>query len=50
METGLQSPGPVVRSLPPLASMAILTTLIIFIDGMVGWSTAPATDTRLTES
>ena len=27
----------VVRSLPPLASMAILTTLIIFVYGMVGW-------------
>jgi voltage-gated sodium channel len=28
----------VVRSLPPLASMAILTTLILFVYGMVGWS------------
>jgi voltage-gated sodium channel len=27
----------VVRSLPPLGSMAILTTLILFIYGMVGW-------------
>ena len=27
----------VIRSLPPLASMAILTTLILFIYGMVGW-------------
>jgi voltage-gated sodium channel len=27
----------VVRSLPPLASMAILTTLILFVYGMVGW-------------
>jgi voltage-gated sodium channel len=27
----------VVRSLPPLGSMAILTTLIIFVYGMVGW-------------
>jgi voltage-gated sodium channel len=27
----------VVRSLPPLASMAILTTLILFIYGMIGW-------------
>jgi voltage-gated sodium channel len=27
----------VVRSLPPLASMAMLTTLIIFVYGMVGW-------------
>jgi voltage-gated sodium channel len=27
----------VVRSLPPLASMAILTVLIIFVYGMVGW-------------
>ena len=27
----------VIRSLPPLASMAILTTLIIFVYGMVGW-------------
>ena len=27
----------VLRSLPPLASMAILTTLILFIYGMVGW-------------
>jgi voltage-gated sodium channel len=27
----------VVRSIPPLGSMAILTTLIIFIYGMVGW-------------
>ena len=27
----------VIRSLPPLASMAVLTTLIIFIYGMVGW-------------
>jgi voltage-gated sodium channel len=28
----------VVRSLPPLGSMAILTTLILFVYGMVGWS------------
>jgi voltage-gated sodium channel len=28
----------VVRSLPPLASMAILVTLILFVYGMVGWS------------
>ena len=27
----------VVRSLPPLGSMAILTTLILFVYGMVGW-------------
>jgi voltage-gated sodium channel len=27
----------VIRSLPPLASMAILTVLIIFVYGMVGW-------------
>jgi voltage-gated sodium channel len=27
----------VIRSLPPLASMAILTTLILFVYGMVGW-------------
>jgi voltage-gated sodium channel len=27
----------VIRSLPPLGSMAILTTLILFIYGMVGW-------------
>jgi voltage-gated sodium channel len=27
----------VVRSIPPLGSMAILTTLILFIYGMVGW-------------
>ena len=27
----------VIRSLPPLASMAILTTLIMFVYGMVGW-------------
>jgi voltage-gated sodium channel len=27
----------VLRSLPPLGSMAILTTLILFIYGMVGW-------------
>jgi voltage-gated sodium channel len=27
----------VFRSLPPLASMAILTTLILFIYGMIGW-------------
>lgn len=27
----------VIRSLPPLASMAVLTTLILFIYGMVGW-------------
>ena len=27
----------VVRSLPPLASMAILTTLILFVYGMIGW-------------
>src|ERR671916_202686 len=27
----------VVRSLPPLGSMAILTTLILFIYGMIGW-------------
>ncbi len=27
----------VVRSLPPLGSMAVLTTLIIFVYGMVGW-------------
>src|SRR5918997_1725154 len=27
----------VLRSLPPLASMAILTTLILFVYGMVGW-------------
>jgi voltage-gated sodium channel len=27
----------VVRSLPPLGSMAIMTTLIIFIYGMIGW-------------
>jgi voltage-gated sodium channel len=27
----------VIRSLPPLASMAILTTLILFAYGMVGW-------------
>jgi voltage-gated sodium channel len=29
--------GAVVRSLPPLGSMAILTTLILFVYGMVGW-------------
>jgi voltage-gated sodium channel len=28
----------VTRSLPPLGSMAILTTLILFVYGMVGWS------------
>jgi voltage-gated sodium channel len=27
----------VIRSLPPLGSMAILTTLILFVYGMVGW-------------
>jgi voltage-gated sodium channel len=27
----------VVRSIPPLGSMAILTTLILFVYGMVGW-------------
>jgi voltage-gated sodium channel len=27
----------VIRSLPPLVSMAILTTLILFVYGMVGW-------------
>ena len=27
----------VVRSLPPLGSMAILTTLILFVYGMIGW-------------
>lgn len=27
----------VIRSLPPLASMAILTTLILFVYGMIGW-------------
>ena len=27
----------VIRSLPPLASMGILTTLILFVYGMVGW-------------
>ena len=27
----------VIRSLPPLGSMAILTTLILFIYGMIGW-------------
>jgi voltage-gated sodium channel len=27
----------VIRSLPPLASMAVLTTLILFIYGMIGW-------------
>jgi voltage-gated sodium channel len=27
----------VIRSIPPLGSMAILTTLILFIYGMVGW-------------
>jgi len=27
----------VLRSLPPLGSMAILTTLILFVYGMVGW-------------
>jgi len=27
----------VIRSLPPLASMAVLTTLILFMYGMVGW-------------
>jgi len=27
----------VIRSLPPLGSMAILTTLIIFVYGMIGW-------------
>src|ERR687896_289237 len=27
----------VVRSLPPLGSMAVLTTLIVFIYGMIGW-------------
>jgi voltage-gated sodium channel len=27
----------VVRSLPPLGSMAVLTTLILFIYGMIGW-------------
>jgi voltage-gated sodium channel len=27
----------VVRSIPPLGSMAILTTLILFIYGMIGW-------------
>ncbi|MDQ5822103.1 MAG: ion transporter [Actinomycetota bacterium] len=27
----------VVRSLPPLASMMVLTTLILFVYGMVGW-------------
>ena len=27
----------VVRSLPPLASMAVLTTLILFVYGMIGW-------------
>jgi voltage-gated sodium channel len=28
----------VVRSLPPLASMAIFVTLVLFVYGMVGWS------------
>ena len=28
----------VARSLPPLGSMAVLTTLIMFVYGMVGWS------------
>jgi voltage-gated sodium channel len=28
----------VVRSLPPLASMAVFVTLILFVYGMVGWS------------
>ncbi len=27
----------VIRSLPPLGSMAILTTLILFVYGMIGW-------------
>jgi voltage-gated sodium channel len=27
----------VIRSLPPLTSMAILTTLILFVYGMIGW-------------
>jgi voltage-gated sodium channel len=27
----------VARSLPPLASMAVLTTLILFVYGMIGW-------------
>src|SRR5918998_6731500 len=27
----------VVRSIPPLGSMAILTTLILFVYGMIGW-------------
>jgi voltage-gated sodium channel len=27
----------VIRSLPPLASMGILTTLILFVYGMIGW-------------
>ena len=34
-------------SLPPLASMAILTTLIIFVYGMVGWRSS-ATSCRRT--
>jgi voltage-gated sodium channel len=35
----------VVRSLPPLFSMTVLTTLILFVYGMVGW-TLSATRTR----